>query len=94
MKVWPNLISSMENLMDNEVVNVKYYVRFDQLLNNFKTNFKILETINPTDFDYYNDYVFDTKEDAVTWINQIIISQIKLVNIITRKIPKELYKDE
>jgi hypothetical protein len=84
----------MEKLMSNEVINVKYYVSFDQLLNNFKTNFKILETINPTDFDYNNDYIFDTKEDAVTWINHEITSQIKLVNIITRKIPKELYKDE
>jgi hypothetical protein len=84
----------MEKLMSNEVINVKYYVSFDQLLNNVKTNFKILEIINWTRIDYNNDYIFDIKEDAVAWINQEITSQIKLLNIITRKIPKELYKDE
>ena len=86
--------------MSNETAVNLWYVKWDNMVYNFKYNFEIIEipaidVINEDGFLYGEGckQAFTTKTEAVFYINALIEHQVKVLNMITKAIPKEPYTE-
>lgn len=79
--------------MSGELIEV-WYVVYDYVLYDFKTNFRI--TKEHPDGGIINNNAtygqFTTKKSAINYINDTIEHQIKILNMVIKAIPQQKYE--
>jgi len=79
--------------MSNELA-LTWYVVFDYVLYDFKTNFRIISE-HPDSGVVTNNatyHQFSSKEEAVAYINSTIEHQVKTINLVIKSIPQQPYE--
>jgi len=80
-----------------------YYVTWNNIMFGFKNGFVVsnhrpsyydrMFWLNSDKNDGPNYKGFDTKEEAILWINSVVERQVKDLILLDRNIPKELYRE-